>query len=99
MNFFFSSPYSNVKFEEIENIDPEIKIRERDEIIVKLEKELEHSKNVIKILDERAGPSIVDDDDTVDESDNEVLIEHEVPQIDEQFSGHHIYTTNVSNIM
>lgn len=64
-----------------------------------MENELEHSKNIIKILDERAGPNIVDDDDTCDESENEVLVEHEVSQIDEQFSGHHIYTTNVSNMI
>lgn len=74
-------------------------IRKKDEIIIKIEKELEHSKNMIKILEERAGPIIVDDDDTCNESEDEVPVEHEVSQIDEQFSGHHIYTTNVSNMI
>lgn len=84
----------------MENIDPKINVvKETDDIIVKLEKELEHSKNIIKILDERAGPSVVDDDDLFDESENEVIVEHEVSQNDEQFSSHHIYTTNVSNMI
>lgn len=60
---------------------------------------MEHSKNIIKILEERVGPNIVDDDETADESENEEPVEHEVSQIDEQFSGHHIYTTNVSNMI
>lgn len=73
---------------------------EQSPAVVKLENEVKHLKDLVKTLDARAGPNIVDDADTSEQSEidsNIEQIEHEVEQIDEQFSGNHVFTTNVSH--
>lgn len=69
----------------------------KDDIIVKLENELKNSKKVIKVLEDRAGPSRIPDTDTSSEDSATVhQVTAETQQIDEAFSGYHIFTTDVS---
>lgn len=69
----------------------------KDDVIVKLEKELKHCKNIIEVLEERAGPSRIPDTETSSEDDEIVhRVTAETQQIDEAFSGYHIFTTDVS---
>lgn len=56
------------------------------------------AKNLIRILDERAGPMFVDDRSTSSSRSNLTIspVEHEVEQCDASFAKDYKYTTNVS---
>lgn len=64
-------------------------------IIAKLEKENENAKRVINILDERAGPAIVEARSS-SSSDDVPPVFHQVQQRDPFFAKEYTYTTNVS---
>lgn len=65
--------------------------------LIKYEKEIEANKRLISILDERAGPAIVSDNDSSDDDTMPIpTVEHEVVQRDPLFAKSFEFTTNVS---
>lgn len=77
LKFEISRPYSK-------SILNTVEVDDLCKKLIKCEEQIESNKRLIGILDDRAGPAIVDDNDTSDDSDSEPIpnVEHEVEQRD-----------------
>lgn len=91
----FSRPYSR-GWRSLNDAD-KIKNETLIEDLIKCEKEIENQKRLIGILDERAGPAIVSDNESSGSDTMPIpAVEHEVEQRDPLFAKSFTYTTNVS---